>query len=232
VYRRFLAVLLAALMPTSALAVGPAQADTHGYPVILAPSGDVPSGFTGPVTIDFTDVEWDDFELEVICDGGYYHYDEFWFDGAYGNRESFDLYDPIRGPTNCQIKLTSDQTGKNATGYFTVAAPPPSPLAFDTVTVAPATFYPLVDDGYRDTTTVTYRLNQEADVDVKVTTAAGSLVRSDHLGRQSGSRSWAWDGKRSDGGNVRPGDYFITLKAIRNDGATVSVSRLRRRAQR
>jgi len=101
------------------------------------------------------------------------------------------------------------------------------PIGVSNVSLSPATFYPTVRDGYRDTTTMSYRLNQKADVIARVTNSNGPRVRSADLGRLgAGTRSWRWDGRTNSGTPVATGKYQITLTATSAAGTgIVDVSR-------
>jgi hypothetical protein len=86
----------------------------------------------------------------------------------------------------------------------------------------PNTFFPWVDDGYRDTTHVRFTLAEDADVEARVfrpkSTGAccGSLVRDETLGPlPAGGNEWMWDGRGEGGfaGNLPKGSYFVRIWA-------------------
>lgn len=90
--------------------------------------------------------------------------------------------------------------------------------------IAPDPFFPWVNDGYRDTTTVRYRLEQTANAEARVfksNTAGrccGALILDDDLGnRPAGPSTWIWDGQgegeHGASGNRPRGNYFVKIRA-------------------
>lgn len=77
-----------------------------------------------------------------------------------------------------------------------------------------ATFWPVVRDGQRDTTTVPFTLDRPAQVTGRVLDAAGRTVREVDLGlREAGvEHRWVWDGRTRDAGPER-GRYVLSLVA-------------------
>jgi hypothetical protein len=104
------------------------------------------------------------------------------------------------------------------------------PLA--TITGAtPNTFFPWIDDGYRDTTRVRFTLAADADAEARVFRAndagkcCGALILDHVLGNlPSGPNTWSWNGQgeaeHGTGGNRPAGDYFVKIWA--NDGTLPS----------
>ncbi len=94
----------------------------------------------------------------------------------------------------------------------------------------PSTFYPLIEDGYKDTTTIRFTLA----VDTIATTVTvfradaegrccGTAVRTADLGpRAAGTRRWVWDGTRDDASPVPKGRYFVRVRGT--DAGDVSAS--------
>jgi hypothetical protein len=94
---------------------------------------------------------------------------------------------------------------------------------------APNPFFPWINDGYKDTTTVTFTLQTDADAVARVYRATtsggccGPLILDESLGhRPSGSNTWVWDGQgessRGTAGNRPQGNYFVRIWA--DDGTT------------
>ncbi|MGH2680832.1 MAG: hypothetical protein ACRDG8_10205 [Actinomycetota bacterium] len=96
-----------------------------------------------------------------------------------------------------------------------------SPLV--TITGAsPNPFLPWIDDGFKDTTRIHYRLTEAADAEVRVfransggTCCGVRVLDEEKTGRPAGSNSWVWDGKGNGthAGNLPKGDYFVRIKA-------------------
>lgn len=99
-------------------------------------------------------------------------------------------------------------------------------IAVSDVAVAPAVFYPLVRDRFRDTAVLRYRTNAAARTEVIVANAAGRVVLRRDLGRKgAGAHSWRWSGRRADGAKVAKGVYRIRLTAVDFFGRTRVVER-------
>ena len=84
----------------------------------------------------------------------------------------------------------------------------------------PADFYPLVHDGFRDTTNIAYRANMRTHVAVRVLNSAGNPVRQEDLGTRTPDRhlSWTWNGKDNKGQFVPKGAYTIELTGSDDNG--------------
>lgn len=225
---RLVRLLLPAFLPaTLLLPTAPAQAVGAGDPVIVSPSSGstVKHGWNGPVSIDFVDAPADSYEIDLACnDYDYFESTSFHYDGS---QDTFTWSPPaVSGPTGCDLEVYNSYYDVYVTRTFSVAAPPPPPMNVGDASVTPATFYPLVRDGYRDTTKMRYRLNQRANVVATVTKSDGSRVRRVTVGWQrSGSRSWSWNGRRNNGTKVRPGRYTIKVTATSASGSKDAVSR-------
>ncbi|MGH2775081.1 MAG: FlgD immunoglobulin-like domain containing protein [Actinomycetota bacterium] len=97
-------------------------------------------------------------------------------------------------------------------------------LRLSDVRVGPATFFPLVRDGFRDTTTIRFRTNKRSHNRIKVMRAGRTIKRVD-LGNQSGSsHQWKWNGRNGAGRKVKPGYYKLQVIASAL-GETKKVSR-------
>jgi hypothetical protein len=105
------------------------------------------------------------------------------------------------------------------------------PKLVEITDIKPDPFFPWIDDGYRDTTTVTFTLATDADAEARVFKATraggccGARVRTDTAGLtglSTGENSWVWDGQGSGAyaGNLPKGDYFVKVWA--DDGAIAS----------
>ena len=90
----------------------------------------------------------------------------------------------------------------------------------------PNPFLPLMDDGHKDTTKITFKLANDADAEARVFRAnssgkcCGNLVRNDSGGLSNlaaGQNEWVWDGKNNSNTEAGLGDYFVRIWA--DDGA-------------
>jgi hypothetical protein len=107
----------------------------------------------------------------------------------------------------------------------------PLPRLISDVTATPSPFYPVVLDGYRDRTTVGFTVAAatvattarvfRADADGR---CCGTPVRTEDLGPLAkGTRTWRWDGTRTDGSTVFPGRFFVRIQAT-DASATTAMS--------
>ena len=87
-------------------------------------------------------------------------------------------------------------------------------LALTDVSVTPTTFYPLIRDDFRDSTTIRFRTNTSSHNRVKVKKSGRTLKRVDLGSQPGGSHRWSWNGKNRAGRKVDPGYY--TLQVIAN----------------
>ncbi len=199
-------------------------------PVILSPTdGDiVPAGYTGPFTVDLTPAPAGSYRPTVACEVPHTRIDfaedfpTISWDGSTDPVHTFTLTGKLAAPhDNCYFVVARQQTDGSPVPYgkvtFAVDYPP---LKLTDVTQTPATFYPRVRDGYRDTTTTGFRLNAPATVEVTVTNSDGKTVRSFRNGYRAGLMSWAWNGRDNNGAKVPLGSYTIRLTG-RDDLGTV-----------
>lgn len=86
-----------------------------------------------------------------------------------------------------------------------------SPDIVSAVAASPSSFSPN-GDGYRDRTTVKYRLAKAGVVTLRIRNADGRTVRRIDLGRRSrGWRSTGWDGRANSGSLVPSGRYRVVV---------------------
>jgi NlpC/P60 family/FlgD Ig-like domain len=84
--------------------------------------------------------------------------------------------------------------------------------------VAPRVFDPLVHDGRRDRTTLTFALTGTGVVRVDVLTRRGRIIRTHRFGvLPGGTYRWHWDGRRALGAMAAQGRYVIRLRAGAGD---------------
>lgn len=198
----------------------PASAAT-GDPVIVSPSGTVPNKWAGPVTVDFASADYGSYDVELSCND--YAYDEVTsFDYQPGSSTTWTWNPPaINGPARCSLDVSSYDTYGSATENFTVSPPP---VSVSNVSVSPTPFYPLVRDGYRDSTSMHFHLNTGANLSATVVSrATGKVVRSLDVGwRRAGNRSWSWNGRHADGTPVKVSKYILKMKATNSVSAATA----------
>lgn len=79
---------------------------------------------------------------------------------------------------------------------------------------SPTKFYPLVRDGYRDSTRVTFHTNKTSYNRIVVKGRSGRTILHVSLGKQAaGTHSWRWNGRNGSGKKVDPGHYRIKVRA-------------------
>jgi hypothetical protein len=97
-------------------------------------------------------------------------------------------------------------------------------LTLTDVRVGPSTFYPLVRDGFRDTTTVRFRTNKDSRNRVHVIKGNRTLKRVELANQSAGSHQWTWNGKDGAERKVKPGYYKLQVIASAS-GETKKVAR-------
>ena len=217
-------LVCAALFALGVTVAGTAQAEGLGNPVITGPAdgSKVANGYTGPITVDFSDAPADSYFAELSCgDYAYYESHTFSYDGS--SKVQTWTAPRISGPASCTLTV-DNYTGNEASSTFSVSAPPQPALVLSGASISPYSFYPVVHDGYRDSTVMTYRLNRSAHVVARVRSSSGSVVRSVDLGtRYTGNHSWSWNGRKNDGSLARTGKYELQISATA--GSTKSIYR-------
>ena len=102
--------------------------------------------------------------------------------------------------------LTATGTPRSVIASVGLHTPPSS--------AAPVDFYPLVVDGLRDRTTITYSLNRSARVSLQARTTGGNVLRHIDLGLLgAGRHTTTWAGGRDNGTRVPPGTYQVRVVA-------------------
>ena len=104
------------------------------------------------------------------------------------------------------------------------------PTLVSKVAASPATFYPLVDDGYRDKAEISFSLAADTDdTTLRIYRAdtygrcCGAEVQTVDFGPLGhGSYNWTWDGIKSDFSPAGKGTYFVRIDAT--DTGAVSMT--------
>ena len=84
-------------------------------------------------------------------------------------------------------------------------------LTLTDVKVRAGTFYPLIRDGFRDTTTIRFRTNKTSNNQIKVKKDGRTLKRVQFGSQDGGSHEWSWNGRNRAGQKVKPGNYKIQV---------------------
>lgn len=215
---------------TLALAVGlltasPAMAD---YAVGVAfPGGNSEfySPFTGPATVTFTfDGTENDATFEILIrpvGGTKIHSKLVLVDpDTQTSPRAVPFSWPAISVTSARTYVVAVYRNNVLQGSETFLLRPP--LAKIT-SAAPNPFFPWIDDGYKDTTTVRYTLQAEADTEARVFKAksngkcCGPKILDDALGTvpAGANNPWVWDGQGEGAyaGNRPKGNYFVKIWA-------------------
>jgi len=105
-------------------------------------------------------------------------------------------------------------TTEESTSTASTEEPPAGPTVRASAT---GVFYPLEQDGQKDSARYSFRTDVTSVVTIRVENTAGRVVRLVSLGRLAGHRrhTWKWDGRSGSDQLVRAGQYLIVLSADR-----------------
>jgi hypothetical protein len=106
----------------------------------------------------------------------------------------------------------------------TVAQPLPPPVQVVSTSLTPGAFYPLVRDGYRDTATYHFTLNEPANGTVQVRNHIGRVVKSFKFNGQQ-SMTVKWNGRNKHDRKVKPGTFRFRVKARNATNGVTSANR-------
>jgi hypothetical protein len=230
--RKRLTALAGATAVGIAVLTAPPASAAHAV-AIAFPGGNSEfySPFEGPATVTFTidqsDVD-DTFKIRLRPTGDPAVYSESVFinaqDAAGSKVVDFDWPAiSVSSATQYDVAVYRDGSAVEVQSFFL------RPKLVRITEIKPDPFLPWIDDNYKDTTTVSFALAADADVEARVfqATATGKccadLVRTEALGALSaGPNAWVWDGQGSGAfaGNLPKGDYFVRIRA--DDGVIAS----------
>jgi hypothetical protein len=188
------------------------------------------SPFSGPASVTFTidaaDVD-DTFNVRLRPAGGSTIHSESVFVDAQDPSGSkvVDFDWPalsVSSPKQYEVAVYRDGSAVEVQSFFL------RPKLVEITGITPDPFFPWIDDGFKDTTTVKFTLAADADAEARVFASkstgkcCGDLVLHDTTGLtglSAGSNTWTWDGQGEDvyAGNLPKGDYFVKVWA--DDGA-------------
>jgi len=224
------AALLSVLVVGASLSVAVPASAGFGA-IVQLPTGTIYSPYGGPATIVFTFDEDDPATIFTI---------RLRRPGHGVIKEQDHLVDPGATTSPHEVRLAWRDISVGTPTEFVVDVRRPNgnlvaaetftirPPLVSEVSASPATFYPVVVDGYRDTTDIRFSLAADS-VDTSVTVyepddfgrCCGAPVRSADLGPLAkGRRAWTWDGT-DDGSALAPtGRYFVRVTATDADAVS------------
>lgn len=231
--RRSLALTGSAALTLALLTASPASA-AHTVEIAF-PGGNSEfySPFEGPATVTFTidpsDVD-DTFNIRLRPTGGsVVHRESVFVDAQDPSGSKVVEFDwPALSVSNARqydVAVYRDGAVVAVQSFYL------RPKLVQITDISPDPFHPWIDDGHRDSTTVTFTLSADADAEARVFEATrageccGPLVRTDAgglTGLSAGENTWVWDGQGSGAfaGNLPKGDYFVRIWA--DDGVIAS----------
>ena len=215
--RRLLYALIGLLLPSTALltavAAPPPVHAGGGFVVSPAQDAFVPRGFDGPIVLDTTAYAGQTLHMRVQCDFGadYLH---LWDFLAVGGQEPFTIPSiDVPTGTHCVIEGWDEAWNELPSSAFDVSSEYErldlyASLPFDT-------FYPFVDDGYRDGMKLRYAVSMPSTLTLRITNPAGKTVRAWTWHRTTSAiGTLTWNGRDEAGRPVPAGDYRLRLSAI------------------
>jgi hypothetical protein len=101
-----------------------------------------------------------------------------------------------------------------------------TPLNITNFSRTPSIFYPVKHDGYKDYSTVKFKLNKSATITLTIKTSKGSTIRTITKGFGSGWQSMKWDGKWSKDKKAHTGTFKYKLSGEDSVGYTDSTGTL------
>jgi hypothetical protein len=224
--KRFFALGIALGLIVSIFSAAPASA-AYGV-TITFPGGDTEfySPFGGPATIHFSFDPGDPptlFRVRLRPVGGTAIKTSFFSINPASQTSPVDKqfsWDALSTGSDkpYEVLVNPDGSGPTWTAPFVL-----KPRLVSITSIKPNPFLPWVQDGYRDTTDVTYRLaatSQPTEAHVYNAKLNGSCcaseVRFENLGTKvpgSAPEVWTWDGKNDSNSLLPKGDYFVKIRA-------------------
>jgi flagellar hook assembly protein FlgD len=121
----------------------------------------------------------------------------------------------VATPGAYQVRVVARRAGHASVAPAVVIDVRPLAPRVGHVGVSTSPFYPIEQDGYRDTTTISFTTNTDARVTIRVRGPHGGILRTVALGILSAHtpHSWTWDGRTIAGSMVTPGTYRLQVSA-------------------
>jgi flagellar hook assembly protein FlgD len=121
----------------------------------------------------------------------------------------------LAAPGAYSVRVIARHAGHASTApAVTITLRPLAPSIGD-VSVSPSPFYPIEQDGYRDTTTITFVTTTNSRDTIRVRGPGGRIIRTVSLGTLTAHarHTGAWDGRNNAGQTASPGTYRIQVSA-------------------
>jgi hypothetical protein len=214
-----LAAVGAALL--SVLVAAPASATIRCTISFNHQSNDLYSPFPGPAHVKFTYTSSDPDNVTINLrmrpqGGSVFHSEDRELDTPNFGSTTFDFTWPaisVTADTNYEVSAYRGST--RVCGRTFEIKPPLVRIA----SIRPDPFFPWIQDGYRDTTTVTFKLAASVDptivrvFEANATGACcGSQVFAENLDTQVvGTRHYVWNGRNGSNTRLPKGKYFVTV---------------------
>ncbi len=200
--------------------------------IVQLPSNTVYSPYGGPATVTFAFAQQDPYTIFTVRIRQPGHAAIKTKDYAVDPATQPSPHDVIfswgnlsvTAPTDYVIEVRRQDDGSLVTSEtFTLL-----PKLVSDLSARPSPFYPLVQDGYKDTSKIGFSLASDSvDTIVHVFKddefgrCCGAEIRTEDLGALAGgARNWTWDGAKNDASTAPKGTYFVRVEAT--DTAAIS----------
>ncbi len=119
-------------------------------------------------------------------------------------------------PGRFHLQLIAATGGQTTRGRTVTVSLRPIPPRVSHVRVSPSPFYPIEQDGYRDSTTLSFSANTDTSDTVRVRTNSGRTINIAQLGvlGHGQTHTWQWNGANSAGTVQPPGKYWLRVVSI------------------
>ena len=222
--RKRISLGIAAALLVGVLGAAPASA-SYAVDSITFPGGHAEfySPFTGPATITFSFQDTDPdatFEIRLRPLGGAkIHSKTVLIDpDTQSSPRAVNFAWPALSVTSAKTYQVAVYRGGVLQGSPESFLVRPKLVSINSI--KPNPFLPLIDDGVKDNTRVTFTLQENADAEARVYraksngTCCGTLIRTDALNNLgAGSNDWVWDGKTDGSAEAGLGSYFVRIWA-------------------
>lgn len=101
-----------------------------------------------------------------------------------------------------------------------------TPLLLSSFRRTPSIFYPIIHDGYRDYSHLTFKLNRAARVVLAVKNSKGKTIRTIKKSCVAGTSKMSWDGKYASDESAHVGTFTYQLTATDSLGNIVKSAKL------
>jgi hypothetical protein len=225
------AYCLAVILLAGVLVAPPASASFGA--IVQLPASTVYSPYGGPVTVTFTFAPDDTASIFTV---------RLRRPGHAAIKEKDYLVDPASQGSPHDVSFSwPDLSVAAATDYSIEVRPQGGgpviteetftllPKLISELSATPSPFYPLVQDGYKDTSKIGFSLASDAvDTTVHVFKddafgrCCGTQIRTETLGAlAAGAHNWTWDGAKADASTAPKGTYYVRIEATDTDAISM-----------